>query len=217
MSQLKPSIPFSLGAAALGALLLVLAACGRSAILPHRYVDDGYRPIDLNQAAESGGMPTAVVGNPFAMPKSQFDTTVTELLESNDFGLDLPFLTAVPENPKPAYHVVVVFDPPVETAPSEVCTRPDLPSSRRPGEVSVLAAFCQNDRRITSAGGHITGAWGPDDPAFHTLMRQVATSLFPPGAPGADDNDGRTANLKLPAGPAPKERLVQSVSSGTPW
>lgn len=166
---------------------LILAACSGGATLPHHYVYEGYRPIYLNYAAGRGGMPTEVVGNPFETPKPQFDAQVAEILENHHFGPELPFLTETPEGFSSVYHVVVVFDPPIGTAPSRICADPNVQAAPRPGEVGVLAAFCQNDRRITSAGGHVAGAENPDDPRFQALMRQVATLLFPPRSPDIND------------------------------
>ena len=187
MSSFSPSTALALGALAFGGLLL--AACANNASLPHHYVYEGYRPSYLSYAAGRGGMPTEVVGNPFNAPKPQFDAAVTDILENNHFGPELPFFTEPPEGFSSVYHVVVVFDPPIGAAPSLVCADPNLPANPRPGEVSVLAAFCSGDRRITSAGGSVSGARSPDDPAFQGLMRQVATLLFPPRSPDINDRD----------------------------
>jgi hypothetical protein len=158
----------------------LLAGCAQSASIPHSYVDGAYRPSYLGYAAGRGGMMTEVVGNPFAAPKPALDAVVTEILETSHFGPELPFFTEPPADFRSDYRVVVLLNPAPAAAPSRLCEQPAQPQNPRGGRVGVLAAFCNGPYRITSAGGSIAGAQGPDDPDFRSLMRQVAVLLFPP-------------------------------------
>ena len=173
-----------------------LAACAASPTLPHNYVYDGYRPAYLGYSADRGGLLTEVIGNPFEAPKTELDTAVTETLSQRSFGPQLDFFTEPPEGYRSAYHVVVLFNPAAEAAPAGLCRNPSQPQTTRPGEVGVLAAFCSGDRRITSAGGSVAGASGPDDPAFRKLMGQVAALLFPsrPGDRSPNDSNRNPGN-----------------------
>lgn len=161
-------------------LAALLAGCAQSASVPHTYVDGAYRPSYLGYAASRGGMMTEVVGNPFAAPKPALDAAVTETLQASHFGPELPFFTEPPEGYSSYYRVVVLLNPAPGAAPSRLCEQPAQPQSPAGGRVGVLAAFCNGPYRITSAGGSIAAAQGPDDPAFRGLLRQVAVLLFPP-------------------------------------
>ena len=176
-----------------GAAILI-AGCAETATLPHHFVYDGYRTSYLNYAAGRGGLLTEVVGNPFQAPKTAVDDAVTETFGQRGFGPKLDFFTVPPEGYSSAYRVVVLFDPADGVAPSRLCRDPFQPQVQRPverpGKVGVVAAFCQNDRRITPAGGSIDGAGGPDDPAFRKLMSQVAALLFPSRPGDRSPNEG---------------------------
>lgn len=174
----------------------LLGGCTESATIPHHYVYDAYRPSYLGYAASRGGMLTQVIGNPFDAPKSTVDAIVTETLEANHFGPDLPFFTEPPPDFRSTYHVVVLFNPAPGAAPSRLCGDPHQPQEPRSGRVGVLAAFCDGDYRITSAGGSIDGVEGPNDPAFRVLLRQIGLLLFPP-APGDMRRNDR-GNLLFP-------------------
>lgn len=168
----------------------LLAGCAGTATLPHHYVYDGYRTSYLGYSADRGGLLTEIVGNPFPAPKTAVDDAVTETFGQRGFGPKLDFFTVPPEGYSSAYRVVVLFDPAEGAAPARLCRDPFQPQVQRPGKVGVLAAFCSGDRRITSAGGSIDGAGGPDDPAFRKLMSQVAALLFPSRPGDRSPNDG---------------------------
>jgi len=169
----------------------LLAGCAGTATLPHHYVYDGYRTSYLSYSADRGGLLTEVVGNPFDAPKTAVDEAVTETFGQRSFGPKLDFFTVPPEGYSSAYHVVVLFNPATGAAPARLCRDPFQAQEERPGKVGVLAAFCSGDRRVTSAGGSVSGASGPDDPAFRDLMSQVAALLFPsrPGDRSPNDNN----------------------------
>lgn len=177
-------------------LLLVLGACASAPTMRYTYVDPAYRPSYLGYAAGRGGMLTEIIGNPFDAPKPAVDAVVTETLENNHFGPRLPFFTEPPPDFRSTYRVVVLFNPSEGAAPAQLCSRSDQPQNPRGNQVGVLAAFCDGPYRITSAGGSIPGARGPDDPAFRALLRQTALLLFPP-APGDQRPNGR-GNLIIP-------------------
>lgn len=167
----------------------LLVACSNVATIPHNYVSEGYKPNYLNYTAGRGGMFTEVVGNPFDIPQDQLDSAVTTSLEDHHFGPELPFFTQPPEGFSSPYKVVVLFNAAPGASPSRLCENPDQPRSTETGDLRVLAAFCLDGYRISSSGGWISGASGPDDPRFETLMRQISLLLFPsvPTDPGAND------------------------------
>lgn len=179
----------ALGAALAGGL----AACSGTPVIGHTYVSDNYSPGILTYAAGRGGMLTEVTGNPFAGPKAALDSRVTESFEHAHFGPELPFFTEPPADYRSAYRVVVLFNPAPHANGAKLCSSPERPQAdpqaRPEGRVGVLAAFCTSDRRISSAGGTIAGATGPDDPSFQTFMRQLSLQLFPPQSPNKNDRD----------------------------
>ena len=48
--------------------------------MTHNYIGYSYYGSELGYAADKGGMPTSVVGNPFSVEKASFDRAVTEAM-----------------------------------------------------------------------------------------------------------------------------------------
>ncbi len=176
---------------ALGAVLAgSLAACAGNPQIAYTYVSDVYTPGFLSYAAKRGGMLTEVVGNPFQADKARLDSQVTDSFEASHFGPELPFFTEPPEDFRSSYKVVVLFNAAPYANAARLCSDPERP--QRTAEqygttVYVLAAFCSSETRVTSAGGSLAGAKGPDDPAFRRFMGQLSLQLFPPRAPDGND------------------------------
>ena len=193
---------------ALGAVLAGgLAACAGSSQIAYTYVSDNYDPSFLGYAASRGGMLTEVVGNPFQADKARLDSRVTDSFETFHFGPELPFFTEPPEDFRSSYKVVVLFNAARSANAARLCSDPERPqrTAEQYGEtVYVLAAFCTSETRVTSAGGSLAGAKGPDDPAFRRFMGQLSLQLFPPSAPDGSDR-GRMFRSQRPlpaAGPS---------------
>ena len=176
---------------AMGAVLAgSLAACAGSPKIAYTYVSDSYTQSFLSYAARRGGMLTEVVGNPFQADKASLDRQVTDSFETSHFGPRLPFFTEPPEDFSSSYRVVVLFNAAAYANAARLCSDPERPqrTAEQYGEtVYVLAAFCSSESRVTSAGGSLTGANGPDDPAFRHFMSQLSLQLFPPRAPDGND------------------------------
>jgi hypothetical protein len=163
-------------------------------VINYSYVAENYEPEMLSHPASRGGLYTEVVGNPFEADKATLDSRVTEAFEAAHFGPRLDFVTEQPPEHS-GYRVVVLFDPAPHANAAHLCSKPDRPqSSRAPGKVGVMAAFCLSESRLTSAVGRIDGAEGPDDPAVRQLMTQVGLALFPP-APGVREDE---PDIKVP-------------------
>ena len=176
---------------ALGAVLAGgLAACAGNPQIAYTYVSDAYTPSFLSYAAKRGGMLTEVAGNPFQTDKASLDRQVTDSFETSHFGPELPFFTEPPEDFRSSYKVVVLFNAAPYANAARLCSDPERPqrtAEQYGATVYVLAAFCSSETRITSAGGSLTGAKGPDDPAFRRFMGQLSLQLFPPRAPDGND------------------------------
>ena len=84
---------------------------------------------------------------------------------------------------------MVLFNPAPGANGAKLCSDPARPQAIRDGSVGVLASLCSTDTRINTAGGSLTGATGPDDPAFQSFMRQLSLQLFPPQFQNQNDRD----------------------------
>ena len=145
-----------------------------------------YHPDMLNYAAAQGGMPTEVVGNPFDAPKEQVDQAVANNMTGSHFGPELAFTTEASPDSLSPYRVVILFDPAPNARAYELCSNPDQPSAAQVGRLRLMVAFCSSDTVITSTEGWISKPQRPTDPAFRSLIRQIAIVLFPPRDPNQD-------------------------------
>lgn len=178
---------------AVGALAVLLPACSQTSLLNHSYLSDNYSPYLLNYAAKRGGMVTEIIGNPFDGSKDMIEQSVTQSFEDHHFGPELDFVAtptaqATGEG-REAYRVVVLFNPAPNANSAKLCSDPGRPQAPASDRVSVLAAFCTTDTRVSSAAGSVGGVSSPDDPAFRKLMEQVALELFPPRSPNRADRE----------------------------
>lgn len=181
MFSLKRSLPTV--SLALSALALTACINTGGTVLQPAYISGAYQLDMLNYAASRGGMLTEVVGNPFQAPKHEIDQTVTASMAKSHFGPDLPFVTSVPAENTSPYRVVMLFNPAPNARADSICENSAQPTAAQPGEVSVMAAFCSSDDRVTSTVGSVSGVTSPKDPAFQNLVRQVTIALFPPKNP----------------------------------
>lgn len=126
-----------------------------------------------------------MIGNPFTVPKPDLDLIVTNVLSTSHFGGRFKLSEdAVAGTP---YRIVVAFNADQVLGNHSLCNRPPNPGEARPnGYVHVQAAFCSQQRLLSSTQGHVVAA-KLDDPGFRHLISLVGFELFPPV-------DGRTGD-----------------------
>lgn len=181
-----------------GVAAMMLSACAQTALVNQSYLSDNYNPYLLNYAAKRGGMVTEIVGNPFQGNKDTVDQSVTETFRDSHFGPDVDFLATSSEQAtgedREAFRVVVLFNPAPNANSAKLCSRTDRPQQPASERVRVMAAFCNTDTRVTAASGSVGGVASPDDPAFKSMMKQIALALFPPQAPDSRSDRDFEAN-----------------------
>lgn len=69
-----------------------------------------------------------------------------------------------------------------------LCSAPPENGGRfQGGSLSVAAAACSGEQRLSSTRGSISELQSLDDPALHRLFRQIGAELFPPRNPDLED------------------------------
>lgn len=156
---------------------LVLAGCAGAPIFNYDY-DASYLPGETR----AGGPDITVLvrGNPSALPKAEFDRTVTDAMQGWSFWADR-FTTA--GNPNAAYRVVMIFNPPATVGGPTLCVRPvtadAVASGPVSGRVPVVAALCRGDSYISLADGTIAAPGGTPGDDFGTGIGYMTAALFP--------------------------------------
>ncbi len=157
-----------------------LAACSGTTIVRPAYVSGSYHPDVVNYAASRGGMHLVVIGNPFGEPQDKLERAVADSMVDSHFGQSFPFVTHPPVDFTSPYRVIVLFDPPRNANPKNLCLQPYTPTATQPGEVRLMAVFCNAGYEMTSTAGYVGGVASSDDPAFRKLLGQISVLLFPP-------------------------------------
>jgi hypothetical protein len=162
----------------------LLAACAPGNVrLSQQYVLTTYSPGEFAHAAAGRDLGVVVAGNPFGGGDQEtFARQVTDAMQGQHWGQPTNFTATPGPSARGIYRVVMLFGPPPSANVARLCGA-DLASlaNQRQGEgIELMAAFCRDDTTRTGITGNISGASGPDDPAFRALVGQVTNGLFPP-------------------------------------
>jgi len=159
-----------------------LAGCGGTPIIDYVHLEPGYRAQQFAYAAGGRDLKADVQGNPFAMPKEEFDATVTDAMQGAHFGEATNFTTTPGDSARDGYRVRLLFNGPGASSGRIVCAGEPAVVGPSPesGNVRLLAAFCNGDYPLSYLSAHVSGIQDAHDPAFRDFMRQVTTNLFPP-------------------------------------
>jgi hypothetical protein len=138
-----------------------------------------YRPAEFANA--SGGRDTAVVlrGSPLAMDPAQFEKTVLDNMQGQNWGPRTNFTTK-PTNFDNSYKVVMLFNG-SNVNGGELCTNPGVvPFQTGAQELHVFAVYCRYDQMMTQSDGWLKPeANGLSQEGFARLIRQMTADLFP--------------------------------------
>ena len=169
----------------------VLAGCSGAAIIDYVHLEPGYRAQQFAYAAGGRDLEADIQGNPFAMPKEEFDATVADAMQGAHFGQPTNFTTTPGDSARPGYRVRLLFNGPGASSGRIVCAGEPAIVGPSPegGNVRLLAAFCNGDYPLSYLSAHVSGIQDANGPAFRDFMRQVTTNLFPPQNRQEQDHD----------------------------
>lgn len=153
-----------------------LGGCAGPVTMP----DHRATPLTWNSmiyAAKDGPIWVEAVGAPFGQPAAAVAPVVAQAMTGAVIGYPTTFTADPARAPRRNFRTVVVFGPAPSLTEDAICAGRPVFAPRPPGQVAIMAAFCNNYRPLTSLRGG-TVALGPDDPRFIALMRQTATDMF---------------------------------------
>jgi len=180
---------------------VALAACtggfGSGVSVSRSDVAPSYLPDDLYIVATGENqLRTRIIGEPFDMPKTAFDSAVLASLEGQNFGPRLNLSTNPQREDARQRQVVIAFNLADVTRAERLCANgaDTVAPARTGGALTVTGVYCAG-----GDGGYLTQATarsdhvaGPDSPQFRFLMSQLAIALFP------DENPRRTLDEGTP-------------------
>ncbi len=171
--------------------LTALGGCSRTGVIDYVHLEPGYRPQQFAYAAGGRDLEADIQGNPFAMPKEEFDSAVTGAMRGAHFGQPTNFTTTPDYSAREGYRVRLLFNGPGASSGRIVCAggAAVVGPSPESGNVRLLAAFCNGEYPLSYLSAHVSGIEDAHDPAFRDFMRQVTTNLFPPQNRQEQDHD----------------------------
>jgi len=118
-------------------------------------------------------------GNPFpALPLEEAKRRLLPVMQANKPRPDLTFTyEQPPEELRPDYRLVLVFDPANDLGAARVCNGQAFFRPATPGRIYVFGIYCRNDLALSQATAW-TAATGPDDPRMGALFAQLFLVLF---------------------------------------
>lgn len=120
-----------------------------------------------------------VAGNPFpALPAHEVMHRLLPVMQANKPRPNLTFTYETPpEEVRPSYRLVLVFDPANDLTAARVCAGQAFLKPPTPGRVYVFGVYCRNDLALSQTTAW-TPAAGPDDPRLGAMFAQLFLVLF---------------------------------------
>lgn len=167
-------------AIAAAAISLALAGCSLVIVQDTPGPRANYFDGDFEFATNKGAIVTLVAGNPFGLPKQQFDNAIRRDMARSVTVGRADFVATPGEKTVAPFKVVVAFNTAAGIDNRQLCElgaqTPTLPHR---GEINVKMAFCDGDRLKSGSSAWVTGASAADDKRFKDLVKQAAISLLP--------------------------------------
>jgi hypothetical protein len=139
--------------------LATLGGCSGTGVIDYVHLEPGYRQQQFAYAAGGRDLKADIQGNPFAMPKEEFDATVTDAMQGAHFGQPTNFTTTPGDSAREGYRVRLLFNGPGASSGRIVCAGEPaiVGSSPESGNVRLLAAFCNGDYPLSYLSAHVSG------------------------------------------------------------
>ena len=120
-----------------------------------------------------------MAGNPFpALPADEVMHRLLPVMQANKPRPNLTFTYETPpEEVRPSYRLVLVFDPANDLTAARVCAGQAFLKPPTPGRVYVFGVYCRNDLALSQTTAW-TPAAGPDDPRLGAMFAQLFLVLF---------------------------------------
>jgi hypothetical protein len=190
IAYLKPGLVAAVAA-------VTLAACAGGVTVSRENVAQSYLPEELYVVGTGANeLKTVIVGDPFGIPKDEFESAVLASLEGKNFGPRLNLSTDPKTEDSRKRFVVFAFNPTDIGQADDLCsgTTDTAKVQDTGGSLTVTAAYCTTDHYLTQATARSANVVGVDSEQFRQLMTQLAIALFP------DENPHRRLdeNRRLP-------------------
>lgn len=180
---MKPLLGYSGRGLLIAAASIALAACaGAVTVSGHKNISGSYRVSELYVVAtRDNELRTVIIGDPFNMPKADFDAAVLATMKGRNFGQTLNLSTDPKQEDSRKRHVVIAFNLRNVFDADAICQGSAEALETQPaGErFAVSGVYCAGNLPLTQATARIAQVPGIDSAQFNDLMGQLTIALFP--------------------------------------
>ena len=135
---------------------------------------------DFEFATHKGAIVTVVAGNPFGLPKNEFDSAVRRDMTNAVTIGKAKFVAAADNETVAPFKIVVAFNTAPGISNHDLCKHgAQTPSQANKGEINVKMAFCDGDNLKSGTAAWIAGASTTSDKRFKDLIKQAAIAMIP--------------------------------------
>lgn len=170
------------------AVCLLVAGCAGAAVVVPSTQRSAATWSAMVYAAQDGPIWVDVHGQGVDAPAETIAATAAQAMTGAVAG----YATTFTADPRQARHrnfrTVIVFDPAPAMSDDAACTGRIVSRPMVPGRLSALAAFCNDDRLLSAASGHVAAS-SPAAPAVAALLRALTREIFQERPRDSDDSD----------------------------
>ena len=135
---------------------------------------------DFEYATSKGAIVTQIAGNPFGLPKRQFDDAIRRDLATSVVVGTAKFVAEADDETLAPFKVVVAFNTASGVSNRTLCQQgANTPVTPHEGQINVKMAFCDGDRLKSGSAAWVGGASTVDDKRFRDLVKQAAIAMLP--------------------------------------
>ncbi len=185
MSERRTSRTPRLLAAALLACATALPGSAALATMTDQFVNEVYDPRELYYAGMDRDFWVIVQGNPYATPKTEFDSAVIAAMAQTRVGRFSNFTTSPDDSARRAYRVVLQVGGATVSGYSICKTDPASLVSDQAVSGPVSLTYCLGGTPMTQVVTNLDGIQNAGDPQFESRIKQAVTALFPLNNPNA--------------------------------
>ena len=167
----------------IAAAVVTLAGCaGAVTASGHKNISGSYRVSELYVVATGDNeLRTVIIGDPFGMPKADFDAAVLASMKGRNFGPSLNLSINPKQEDSRKRHVVISFNLRNVADADAICRgSPKALEVQPAGErFAVFGVYCAGNLPLTQATARIAQVPGIESEQFNSLMGQLTIALFP--------------------------------------
>ncbi len=180
---------------------IALTGCAAAGTRVTANLNHSYQPGTLGLVATGDHqIKVDIRQKPYTVPDAVFTDTVVGAMQGRTQGRVINF-SVDPVNPYPGsnYRTVLLFGPPANSHPRQLCKQDFLDQAApqgslqlaagAPGVVQVDGALCNDNLAVSWASGQSTQAPSVDSRGFDQLIAQMTLALFPAQNRNLDDDE----------------------------